>query len=289
MIFSLFGKKDDKEQPEQAQPAEKYVRPMEPGDIGPVLEIIYDHDEDDGEEAEESLNESIEDMFVAIDNGKVIGVTGAIQDEEAEGIVWLSWTYVHEDYRRQGVGRYMVEGMLHALKEGGMRKMYMSTGEYYEDGEDIYAAAKAFYRRLGARPELKIDDYYEVGEARHILGLDIIEPRPRDDNAATENGELVFDGLFEAEETDEGLALTWMEYIPEEHTENPKEVLQRLMEEAKAQQGIRFVIARFPSDLAGGAVRGLKSQNFSSAGKLNNYYDDGIDQLVWINYFQPSA
>lgn len=279
MILSIFGKK---QAPEPANEAGRYVRPMAPGDIARVVEIIDQHDEDDAEEAQESFEESIEGLFVAVDNGKIVGVTGAIQDPEAEGICWLSWTYVDENERRQGLGHYLVDGLLHELRQSGIRKLFISTGDYVEDGEDIYAPAKGLFRKIGAELELKIDDYFGDGEARYIYGLELIDTG--DEPEIAPQGDLIFDDLVEAPECDDAFQLTWREYQEESDAEDALDAFEKLITTAKNSQA-RFLIAAIPADLAEGAIKGLNKKDFQSLGQLRDYYQPGIDQLYWILRF----
>lgn len=279
MILSIFGKKQAAE-PENA--TGRYVRPMAPADIARVVDIIDQHDEDDAEEAQESFADSIEGMFVAVDNGRVVGVTGAIEDPEADGICWLSWTYVDENERRQGLGHYLVDGLLHQLRQSGIRKLFISTGDYVEDGEDIYAPAKGLFQKIGAELELRIEDYFGDGEARYIYGLDLIEIE--DEPEIVPQGELIFDDLYEAAECDDAFQLTWREYDPGSDPEDALSVFEGLIEQAKSSKA-RFLIAAIPSDLAEGATKGLEKKEFQPLGRLQDYYQPGIDQIYWILRF----
>lgn len=294
MIFSLFGKKKDEAGQAAATDTSdggsgsgdegRFVRPMEPGDIPRVLEIIENHDEDDAEEAADDLRHSLIGMFVAIDNGRVVGVTGAIEDPEAEGVCWLSWTYVDEAERGQGMGRYLMEGLLHELSDAGIRKLFMSTGDYVEDGEDIYAAAKALYKKLGATLELKVDDFFEVGEARYVYGLNISDAADGNDApapaGAEQSGHLIFDGLHPIDETDDGISLTWTEFEGGSD-KHPMDELQGIISEARGG-GARFLVAAVPADLSGSAEKGLEETGFTKAGSLKDYYQPGIAQDHWV-------
>ena len=92
MVFSMFG--GSKGGPQ--------LRPMQQSDMGGVLRIISQHDEDDFEEARDDLRENFEGMFVLADGSKVVGITGGNVDPHTDDVVWLSWTYV--DVGRQGEG-----------------------------------------------------------------------------------------------------------------------------------------------------------------------------------------
>lgn len=278
MIFSLFKKKSDNND-NGASSSQRHVRPMEPADIPHVLELIDEHDDDDAKEAGECFKETLQGMFVAVDDGQIVGVTGADAEPETSDIAWLSWTYVAKSQQRQGIGGYLVNGLLHELKNAGIRKVFISTGDYVEDGEDIYAAAKAFYYDLGARLEMKIDDYYAKGEARYIYGLDIEEPE--DVAPPAQNGDLIFNGVEEAEESANGMLLSWREYNPEEDSDiDPAEKLAQYIDQANSEKA-SFIGAAIPSDLSEGAIKGLKKKGFVQIGELKNYYAPGISQLFW--------
>jgi len=271
----MFGNsRDEQETPDE----QRYVRPMERGDIPAVVAIIYAHDEDDGEEAQDSFEETIAGMYVAVDDGQIVGVTGAVRDDETIDICWLSWTYVDEGRTGEGIGRYLVNGLLNELKDAGMRKVFISTGDYYEDGVDIYGPAKAFYVKLGAELELKQDDYYGAGEARYVYGLDLVEPGRT--YKSKHMGNLVFDGLHPAPETDDALSLTWVEFKSDCPIENPLEFLEKLIADAR-QEKARFILASIPEDLSAGAISGLKEKGFSPKGELKDYYGTGVHQLIW--------
>ncbi|MCF6200073.1 MAG: GNAT family N-acetyltransferase [Hyphomicrobiaceae bacterium] len=278
MIFSLFKKKHDQNEEGDA-PSQRFVRPMEPADITHVLELIEEHDEDDANEAGACFDDTLQGMFVAIDDGKIVGVTGADAEPETSDIAWLSWTYVEKSSQRQGIGRYLVNGLIGELKNAGIRKVFISTGDYVEDGEDIYAAAKAFYYDLGARLEMKIDDYYAKGEARYIYGLDIEEPVNVEPPA--QSGNLIFDGLEEADESADGVLLSWREYNPQEDSAmDPAQKLTEYLDQARLEKA-RFIGAAIPFDLSEGAIKGLKKKGFVQVGELKDYYAPGIAQLFW--------
>ena len=150
------------------------LRPMNMRDLGPVLDIIEAHDEDDADEAEESIKRrQASGMYVLEEGGQIIGVTGAQPDLDAQGIAWLSWTYLHPEVKSQGVGRMMVDEMLAILRANNVRKVFIATSDYKEDGEDVYADARRFYESLGAELELLQRDYHQSGEARYVYGLTV--------------------------------------------------------------------------------------------------------------------
>jgi GNAT superfamily N-acetyltransferase len=152
------------------------LRPMERGDFGAVLRIISSHDEDDFEEAREELRDDFEGMFVLTERGKVVGVTGAHLDPHSEDVVWLSWTYVDVARQGNGLGRTMIEQLLEMLRADGMRELFINTSDHREDAVDTYAAARAFYEKMGARLEVALRAYHTDREARLTYGLDLAAP-----------------------------------------------------------------------------------------------------------------
>ena len=283
MIFSLFGSKSKSE---EGPTSGRFVRPMSAGDIDDVVAIIEQHDDDDAENASESFKNSLEGMFVAVDDGRIVGVTGAVQDPEAEAICWLSWTYVDENERRKGLGQHLLDGLLFQLRKARIRKLFMATSDFTEDGEDIYAPAKALFQKIGASLEMKIEDYFGPGEARYVFGLDLEKPSRIAEVAPT--GNLIFDDLFPAAETEDGAVLTWREYQLGVDPHDGVAELDRLLKQAK-DEGARFVLAAIPSDLSAGATEGLTQKGFQPTGTLKDYYQPGIGQLNLILRFQPSV
>ncbi len=149
------------------------VERMRPRDIKRVVAIIEETDEDDAEEAAHAFQKyGVDRMLVLKDGGEIVGVTGHSPSEGADDVVWLSWTYLASTARKEGLGRFMVEELLSMLNGQGVRKIFIATSDYAENGEIIYADAHAFYEGLGAVKELVLPDYHAPGEAKIIYGLD---------------------------------------------------------------------------------------------------------------------
>ncbi len=265
------------------------LRPFKVTDMVPVLEIIEQHDEDDAEEAYENLQESHEGMFVLSKGGTIIGVTGADADEHVDGICWLSWTYVHEDYQGQGFGRMMFEQLRAKLEDGGVRRLFISTSDYMEDGVDLYAKAKAFYQAMGAQLELKINDYHDKNEARFVYGLDVLsldetgldfEKTPEASPHEGEAGSIFFTGLDPLPESKGGFGMNWVEEIEGEN-QSEKVPLETLKMSAQ-QHGARFLVVAPPSVFEKSVEQSLKENGFKKVGKLKDYYEKSIDQVYWI-------
>ena len=88
----------------------KLLRQMQTDDIDAVVELIYSHDEDDAEEAERSYRAigGTYDQYVLEEEGNVIGVTGYSIPPGCDHTYWLSWTYVHAEYKGKGLGMRMM-------------------------------------------------------------------------------------------------------------------------------------------------------------------------------------
>jgi membrane associated rhomboid family serine protease len=284
------------------------LRPMTMRDLGPVIEIIEEHDEDDAEEAQQSIAaKQAQGLYVLVAGPQIIGVTGAHPDEHTQGIAWLSWTYLRKNVQAQGAGRYMVEQMLTKLQNKKVRKVFIATSDYTEDGVDIYADAKRFYVSLGAELDLVQNDYHEMGEARYIYGLEIAQGNepgvvPFDDD---ESPSLHFVGLDPAPESKGGWIVSWKEALsppmdaagsdsdsdsdgeededgePEKASQEPQGVsLESLVQEARTS-GTRALFVALPAPLAKTVDATLRGLGFSLDGELKDYYGPGVHEQHW--------
>ncbi len=260
-----------------AAPSEgPFVRPMEMEDLPAALDIIDAHDDDDAEEAEEALNErQCAGMLVVEENGQILGLTGAVPDEDVPDIRWLSWTYLREDARGKGVGFMLVNELLSQLDQEGVRKIFIATSDYKEDGKDIYADARAFYEEMGAREELRIPDYHDTGETKIIYSLinENIDPGPP---LTAETQGVTFEDFAEAPESEDGYGLIWTE------TEEAGVSGLATQLDRASREGARAVFVELPDDLSAMAEADLSGSGFTKAGALTDYYGPGADQIHWI-------
>lgn len=249
-------------------------REMKQGDLSAVLEIIYDHDEDDGESAEESFGESgFADHYVAVWDGDVVGVTGFSAADGTDGAYWLSWTYVDEDYQGRKIGTAMVTQIIEILKKRMGRKLFVSLSDYVdpEDGP-IYENALKLYRSVGFKEEIVHADYYAPGESQMIYGFTLSMPLPgrnQDDTRPICLGEV-----FEIDETDDIYAIDW------EFTESESfgsDALGEAVSKAKKAGG-RAVFIAFPSNVIS-VLDILKTSGFEPCGMLEDFYKDGLHEF----------
>ena len=240
-----------------------------------VLDIIAETDEDDATEAHAGFqDDGYEGMFVLVDGSDVLGVTGAHLAENSDDVAWLSWTYLTTNTRGEGLGQIMLDGLLGQLNQHGVRKIFIATSDYAEDGEMIYADAMAFYRSLGAEEEMRVPDYHARGEAKIVYGLvnPGIEPLPAPEEEPITG--VTFTRATPAPESDGGFGLDW------DLTGTGVEGLARAEDEAR-ENGARAVFVALPSDASAIAAAELEQSGFACAGRLQDYYAVGLDEVWW--------
>ena len=255
------------------------LRPMERKDLGAVLRIIHQHDEDDFEEARAELQEDVEGMLVYTKGGKVVGVTGASDDPYCEDIVWLSWTYVDVTMQDQGIGKEMFDSLTGMLRQSGIRKLFINTSDYQEDGKDIYAAAKAFYEQMGAQLEVRLPDYHAPGEARYTYGLNLAGEPKRDEHPG--GGCLRFTGIEEMPESENGWGLLWDEVEGQHDPAMVDSNLAQHVAEARSR-GARILVAAVPSDLCANLNGPLQETGFEHHGRLLDFFGPNIHQELGL-------
>lgn len=266
MVFSMFGGGS------KSGPA---LRPMEQSDMGGVLRIISQHDEDDFVEARDELKESLEGMFVMAEGRKVVGVTGGSVDPHSDDIVWLAWTYVDVERQGQGLGTTMFKAMTDMLRNDGVRKLFINTSDYRDEGEDMYAPARAFYEKMGAALEVTLPEYHASGEARITYGLDLTRGTDRSQHPA--GGAVRFIEIEELDESDAGWGLVWEEAEGATDPENVDPGLQHWINEARSRNA-RVLFAAVPSDLCANLNQAFGLTGFAHHGRLLDYFAPNIHQ-----------
>ena len=259
-------------------------RPMGPGDVDEVLDIIHAFDEDDAAEAQASFERDMSCKYIVEAGGAIIGMSGYTVAEGASGVAWLSWTYVREDSRRRGAAFYMMMELRRVLEKKGFRKVFIATSDYKDEdtGEDIYAPARRFYeRKLNARRELMIRDYYDVGESKYIYSLPVIDV-PMEGAPADRSFHAEFSDIGLADESETGFVLLWDET---QDASPQKANLAKLIDRAKAKNA-HAIFASLPPALSDNARTDLSVAGFSQIGKLHDYYAAGADDVYWALWFE---
>ncbi|MBV1866318.1 MAG: rhomboid family intramembrane serine protease [Marinosulfonomonas sp.] len=252
------------------------LRKMEFRHIVEAIAIINETDEDDASEAESSfLDDGLENMFVLVERGSVLGLTGYSLDEDADGVAWLSWTYLRDDSTGQGWGAHMMNDMLGRLNKLGVRKIFIDTSDYSTNfGKQIYAGAHKLYKSFGAKLELTVKDYFGPNDSKLVFGLDNPEYNTPQDRAKFSEAGCALVGIVPAPESDGGLALLW------EENEGGLAGIGPLMDKARTEKA-RIVVLSLPQDISDGVSVQLKNNGFEQAGGLKDYYSLGLHQVWW--------
>ena len=255
--------------------SEPALRPMAGKDIATVVNIIAETDEDDAEDAAEAFGQGqMDNLFVLTLGGRVLGVTGYNWSEGGSDVVWLSWTYLRESERGKGLGKFMVEDVLRKLHEKKIRKMFISTSDYREDGEDVYADARAFYERLGAKHEMTIPKFYSETENKLIYGLENTGMVAADEAPDEAAEGVTITAVDLDEDSDDVGAMCW-----EEGGWGVQGLEQALAESRRSR--FRMAVLALPEDLSGLAAGTLMEHHFERCGSLKDYYTKGLDQVWW--------
>ena len=263
MFESLFGNKNPT------------LKPMQFSHIAKVVDIIGQTDSDDAKEAEdEFLDGGLENMFVLVQKGDVLGVTGFSLDNQVHDVAWLSWTYLDQDHIGAGLGSQMLNDLLGKLKDFGIRKIFIATSDYNDFGRDIYAGAHKMYEDFGATVELKVPDYHNLSEAKIVYGLDNPEFVVEGEAPASENTGIVINGIAAEPETDGVMGLVW--------EERPVGLagLDYALEKATKKMA-RLVVLAIPSDISEENSEALETQGFKKCGSLEGYYNPVLHQVWW--------
>ena len=154
------------------------IRDMTGSDLEAVIAVIALSDDDDAEAArryfgdlhmglEEDAPEVWDHNFVSVDGSdNIIGVGGVQKDdEEGDGVWWLSWWYVHPSYQDQGIGKALMEKSLQCVRDQKGRKIYVDVSAL-----DFYEKARRFYARHGFIEEARLKDFYAEGEDMVLMG-----------------------------------------------------------------------------------------------------------------------
>lgn len=250
-------------------------RAMQPRDVKTVLKIIKQHDEDDFEEARENYREGLEGQYVLALDNKVIGATGADDDEETERTWWLSWTYLDPSRQGTGLGAVMIVKMLDELRGWGARKVFVSTSDYVDMGRgEIYRDAMEAYKRLGFVEELRHANYYGRNESQIILGYRV-GPEPLNiPQRQPDRRSPALLGFDEIPETEGAFFIDWE--FTDEGGSTIADVEELIADVEKSQGRTLFISG--PSD-AEELLTLLQTAGFVEEGRLNDFYEDGLDEV----------
>lgn len=263
MFSGLFGTKG---------PA---LKPMEWRHVSPAIQIIAQTDEDDAHEAESTfLNEGTENMFVLQDRGEVLGLIGYSLDEDVPGVAWLSWTYLDEAQTGKGLGAQMLNDLLGKLAQMQVRKIFIETSDYEDDGTRIYASAHRLYEEFGAAVELTVPGYHSPYEAKIVYGLNNPDAPEAPAPDSTPLAGLSVTEIHKAAETEDVAGLRWHE------AGDGLSGLQQQLSLARAQK-YRMAVLAIPSDLSEANAAELQAQGLTNCGELKEFYGTNLGQVWW--------
>jgi membrane associated rhomboid family serine protease len=279
-----FGKGAGADEPHRV------FRPMSESDIKPILEIIYDHDDDDGEEAEEAFSRSLSDKYVMEFEGRVMGMTGFRADDYSPHTAWLSFTYIHDYFRQKGNAYWMMLELRNVLEAQGIKRLFIATSDYEDEetGDDIYLPARNFYEyKLNAERELRVDNYYAPGESKYIYSLPVTSEIEETPASLPENHTARFVGLDEADESDTSYVALWEELAPdndEPKSKLPTKSFAEMIDEVKSYNG-KALFVTLPNYISIHHASELEAAGFKKLGTLSDYFGPGIDEVYWGLYF----
>jgi len=276
--MNFFGRKKTEPNGGNSEPT---LRPLRPRDVPAVCNIIAEHDEDDAAEAHDDFTNGRGHNFVYASGNEILGCCGYVLAEDTLGTAWLGWTYVAEAHQRRGYGTAMLIALRNHLEGADIRRLYLDTSDYKEDGVDIYAGARNFYEKhLQARREIVIHDYYQPGESKYIYSLPVLDygtDDPRFAEYDEPDGYVEFRDIFTAAETENGCVVGWAV------TEMPGDQLgdlARLIDRARKADGHLMTLS-LPSGLAQRHSHILSGAGLTFLGQVQDYYAPGVHDDYW--------
>lgn len=257
-------------------------------DLNDVLALIAQHDEDDAQDARDSLENENSIHFVAKVGNEIVGISGYERVMGTDHTSYLSWTYVNKNQLRQGIGGQLLSYTLDYAKNENCRLMLVRMSDYAEPGTNmsIYAAARSMYIKFGFTSQIVTNNFYDEDENSEILALRLA---PQADNKPVfkdEKPRLEFCGLQEITETEGAFTFEWT--VPsgfslfKPRNFSAKDVKIGL--EAAHNQGARMVLLSFPSNLP--LIHApLQQAGFKYLGDIQDYYEDGLNEMHFIYQF----
>ena len=254
-------------------------RPARTEDIPSIVAMIDIIDDDDAEACEHDFRKhGIDDHWVAFCGSKLVGVSGFRLVNNTIGSGWLSWTYVHPEFQRQGIAQSLLITAINSAKEKSCYQLFVKVSNYIESsGVSTYANAIRLYEKNGFEFILKNPELYDAKEDQLIYRLILSnEDRPE---IKDEKPNVKFTGIFELVESDGAYTFDW------DVKKNPlwgsrsfsKDDLLIGLQAVK-EQGGRVVFLTFPSNWPL-IHKPLQEAGFKFIGELENYYEPGVDEM----------
>jgi len=114
----------------------------------------------------EALEGHYQIRFIENEQGRIIGVSSYVENEQQTGGYYWDYIAVHKNCRNQRLASMFVGEMMEYLKGEGAR--YLMT---YTCSLDHYSSIRHLFNRIGFREIGRIPDYYFDGEDRLVYYL----------------------------------------------------------------------------------------------------------------------
>lgn len=277
--MGLFGrKKQEKKSEDQSVDADLYqFREMRRGDTPEIVEIVTLFDEDDADDLHSHLNQNgLTGFYVAVVDGRLAGVIGASVASDSSTTAWLDWLYVHPQIQRKGVASFLYSGINDSMQESPLKRLFVPVSDFKEDGEDVYAPARAFFEKIGGAHEAYLPNFYDKGEGKHIYRLDLKEDNDPTKRLEATGAEII--SVEEIDESDGAFVLAWNETDDVKALDSLK--IRELLQDAR-NDGAHTVFCALPVTISDAVAGDLIDSGFTKLGALKNYYGTSMDEVYW--------
>lgn len=105
-----------------------------------------------------------DDRWQVADDGTIAGLSYAAPERMTDGTWNLLLIAVDPQRQRGGIGTALIAALEHMLITRGARLLLIETS-----GLPEFDGTRAFYRRLGYRPEARIANFYQPGEDKIVF------------------------------------------------------------------------------------------------------------------------
>jgi len=259
----------------------QYV-PLSDAHVPGVLSFIEQYDEDDAEAASNDFDSGdLSDHWVAEKDGEPVAISGFRRIPATHGSAYLSWTYVDPSITGQGIGRSILNYVLGEAREAGAERIFVKVSNY-DDGTDIYAAARHLYQSVGFEHQLTNNDFYDVGEDQLIYALDLVQKKSEQHVVKDEKATIRFDGIFQISETEGAYSFSW--HVKKNPMFGARAFTVEDLEiglDAVKKDGGRIVFLTFPSNLPL-IHQPLHGAGFKYVGSLENYFEPGVHEMHFV-------
>jgi ribosomal-protein-alanine N-acetyltransferase len=134
------------------------IRPYEFEDLQSVLEVFesnvpYYFAPEESDDLKHYLENEIEDYFVLLQDGKIIGAGGINYDNDLI-TARLSWDFMDKNIQKKGAGSVLTQYRInHVLSQKHILKLIVRTSQF----------ADGFYKKQGFKEVNRIKDYWAKG------------------------------------------------------------------------------------------------------------------------------